>query len=120
MLEEYTSIHLGVIIIKNLIMKKKRESLPWLSSRCNVFIYMNTLQAFVCPWATCIWFVCPTFNFELVCGVIKTCEILHLDSILCIHTWIQFRSSMYKHLTQNLKLMTKCDLRLIMLMNIGL
>jgi hypothetical protein len=28
MLEEYTSIHLGVIIIKNLIMKKKRESLP--------------------------------------------------------------------------------------------
>jgi hypothetical protein len=27
MLEEYTSIHLGVIIIKNLIMKKKGESL---------------------------------------------------------------------------------------------
>jgi hypothetical protein len=49
MLEEYTSVHLRVIIIKNLIMKKKGESLWRLFSRCNVFIYMNTLQALVCP-----------------------------------------------------------------------
>ncbi len=120
MLEEYTSVHLGVIIIKNLILKEKGESPWWLSSKCNVLIYMNTLWTFVCPWATCIWFVCPTFNFELMHGVIKTCEILHMDSILCVHNLIKFKSSMYKHLTPHLKLMTKCDLRLTMLMNIGL
>jgi hypothetical protein len=101
MFEEYASVHLGVIIIKNLIMKKINESLWLLSSSYNVFIYMNTLRTFVCPSTTCTWFLCLTFDFELVLGVIKTCENLHLDSILCVHTSIQFKSSMYKHLTQN-------------------